>query len=294
VYDPQPGVRHIAPTSPHAGRQKYFPLDVLVIGLEDNDSRSLSDGLFARLSSRPPVRACAMTCDETEAASWIRDRRVNTVFVNPMSPAWNVVGFIERIRIGFPGIIVVLWAAPAELEIFFGCYPGFGRYARLPLYQRGVSGTLDADELDAALNRCDQWHVARHEYDICLSFAPEDRAVAVAIGARLRDGGTRVFYDDGDVADCHGKSRYCAILVSKIYAARRWTSVECIAARTLALTEWGHQNILPVRMDDTQLNGLPNTRDDLTLASGIEHLSDVLDKKLWMRGPEARRCIGTA
>jgi len=144
-------------------RQKYFPLDVLVIGLEDEGSRSLSDGLFARLSISRSVRACAMTCDETEAAAWIRDGRVNTVFVNPMSPTWNVAGFIERVRVGFPAIVVVLCAPPAELEAFLECYPGFGRYGRLALSERGVSGTLDADELDAALSLCDKWHVARHD-----------------------------------------------------------------------------------------------------------------------------------
>jgi hypothetical protein len=305
----------MAPRPPQARRQKYFPLDVLLIGLEDVHSRSLSDGLFARLAGSPSVRACAMTCEEAEAAAWIREGHVNTMLVNPMSPGWNVAGFIERVRMGFPNIIVVLCAPLTELETFLECCPGFSHYARLPLSEdiaaiepreeSGGSAGLDSDEFDAAMNRCDQWHLARHEYDICLSFAGEDRAIAAAIAVRLRDGGTRVFYDDGEAAGPGGdrlsylhdlysvRSRYCAILVSRAYAATRWASRECIAAQTLALAERGHQYVLPIRIDDTPLNGLPNTLGRVNLASGIEYISDVLDRKLWMRGPEAKRFIGT-
>lgn len=109
------------------------------------------------------------------------------------------------------------------------------------------------------------------EYDVALSFAGEDRQVAEAIADHLRLAGVRVFYDTWEQAGLWGKdlyqhlsevygkaARYSLILISKAYMSKAWTNHELRSAQVRALSERG-EYILPVRLDDTELPGLPAT-----------------------------------
>jgi hypothetical protein len=108
------------------------------------------------------------------------------------------------------------------------------------------------------------------EYDVCLSFAGEERSYVELVAAELKKHDVRVFYDqDDDVkANLWGKdlpeyldyvyrkgSRVCLMFISAAYAAKEFTTLERRSALDRAMREHG-EYILPVRIDDTELPGL--------------------------------------
>lgn len=108
-------------------------------------------------------------------------------------------------------------------------------------------------------------------YDVCLSFAGEERSYAEMVARGLKERGLDVFYDEDEKASLWGKnlvehfdyiyrdaSRYCIMFISAAYAAKPWTRLERRSALARALVEEG-EYILPVRFDDTQLPGIPPT-----------------------------------
>ena len=108
------------------------------------------------------------------------------------------------------------------------------------------------------------------EYDIAISFAGEDRAHAEALADFLtNEFKFHVFYDDYEQAKLWGsflpekllsiyrdKARACVVLISEHYKLKRWTTHEWRAAQERALNEPNSDYILPVRLDDTVLDGL--------------------------------------
>jgi DNA repair exonuclease SbcCD ATPase subunit len=109
------------------------------------------------------------------------------------------------------------------------------------------------------------------EYDICLSFAGEDRAYVEMVAHLLKAEGVRVFYDLDETANLWGKeltehldhiyreaSRFCVLFVSEAYAAKEWTRLERQSALSRAMREEG-EYILPARFDDAELPGLRPT-----------------------------------
>lgn len=109
-----------------------------------------------------------------------------------------------------------------------------------------------------------------HQYDVAISFAGEDRETARALaGELLSSFGLRVFYDDYEQAALWGKNlteylvdiyrkraRFCAVLVSRHYREKRWTRHEWRAAQARAFEEPDVEYILPIRLDDTEIEGL--------------------------------------
>lgn len=111
----------------------------------------------------------------------------------------------------------------------------------------------------------------RFEYDVCLSFAGEQRDYVEMIASGLKERGLRVFYDADETVNLWGKdlaehldhiyrkaSRYCVVFVSEAYAAKPWTRHERRSALARAIEEEGDY-ILPARFDDTELPGLRPT-----------------------------------
>ncbi|HWC15362.1 MAG TPA: TIR domain-containing protein [Actinomycetota bacterium] len=112
---------------------------------------------------------------------------------------------------------------------------------------------------------------ADFEYDVCLSFAGEERSYVEMVAGGLKEHGVRVFYDDDETVKLWGKdlaehldyiyrkaSRYCVMFVSEAYARKPWTRHERRSALARALEEES-EYILPARFDDTDLDGLPPT-----------------------------------
>jgi len=109
------------------------------------------------------------------------------------------------------------------------------------------------------------------EYDVCLSFAGEDRPYVRTVATALAQKGVKVFYDEYEQVRLWGanlydhlsdvyrrQARYCVIFISRHYAKKVWTNHERRSAQARALRE-NTQYILPVRFDKTQIPGLEDT-----------------------------------
>ena len=131
------------------------------------------------------------------------------------------------------------------------------------------------------------------KYDVALSFAAEDREHAEALRDLLKAAGYEPFYDEDELADLWGKNlydylssiykdkaRYCVMFLSKHYERKLWTNHERQMAQARAFQE-NREYILPVRLDDTEIPGIPPTVGYLDLRSmTIEEVYEALVMKL--------------
>jgi hypothetical protein len=69
------------------------------------------------------------------------------------------------------------------------------------------------------------------------------------------------------------------IFVSKEYKDRQWTSHELRSAQAKASELKGQEYILPVKVDDTELEGLPRNVGYVSISLGIDKIADMLIKK---------------
>lgn len=129
-------------------------------------------------------------------------------------------------------------------------------------------------------------------FDVCLSFAGEQRSYVELVARGLRGRGYVVFYDADQQVDLWGKnlsehfeyvyrvaSRACVMFISKEYAEKRWTKHERRSALARALEE--DEYVLPARFDDTELPGLAPTIGYLDLAEiAPASLVELLAEKL--------------
>jgi hypothetical protein len=122
-------------------------------------------------------------------------------------------------------------------------------------------------------------HEFTETYDVCLSFAGEQRDYVELIATELKRAGLKVFYDaDEDIAPhVWGRdlgeyldyvyrkgSRFCLMFISEDYARKAWTTHERRSALARVLEEGGDY-VLPARFDDTELPGLRPTTAYLDL-----------------------------
>ena len=70
------------------------------------------------------------------------------------------------------------------------------------------------------------------------------------------------------------------MFVSTEYRDRKWTIHEARSAQARALEEKGNEYILPIRVDDIELEGLLPTIGYVPITTGIERIGDMLVKKL--------------
>lgn len=131
-------------------------------------------------------------------------------------------------------------------------------------------------------------------FDVAISFAGTERAAAEQLAQRLREHGVTVFYDNFYPEHLWGKdlvvlfdgiyrkqSKYCVMFVSKSYVERMWTNHERRSAQARALEEKGAEYILPIRVDDSEVPGLPPTIGYASLADlGIATIAEMLVRKL--------------
>jgi len=108
-------------------------------------------------------------------------------------------------------------------------------------------------------------------YEIAISFAGENRQFVGDVARELDSKGVRVFYDEFErvrllgkdlvayFGEVYGKqARFCAMFISEHYVRKAWTQLERQHAQSRALTE-KEEYILPLRLDDSQVPGLPTT-----------------------------------
>ena len=131
------------------------------------------------------------------------------------------------------------------------------------------------------------------KYDVALSFAGEDRKYVKELADLLKTNGYSCFYDENELADLWGKNlydylssvykdraRYCVMFLSKYYERKLWTNHERQLAQARAFQE-NREYILPVRLDDTEIPGIPPTVGYLDLRSmTIEEVYEALVMKL--------------
>lgn len=133
------------------------------------------------------------------------------------------------------------------------------------------------------------------EYDVALSFAEEDRAVAEELTHLLASRDINVFHDEYRTADAERwgqdmldhlvniyarKSRYCVMLISQYYPLKAWTEEERNSVRERALRD-ADEYILPVQLDDSKVPGVVETPayQDLRQHS-MQSIVNLLQQKL--------------
>lgn len=110
-----------------------------------------------------------------------------------------------------------------------------------------------------------------HQWDVAISFAGKDRPTAQRLAGLLKGGGLRVFYDVDHQAAILGsdllsvleevyseKSKYCILLVSEHYSKSNWAWFESRHALVRAFAQ-RTPYVLPIRLDDSELKGLPKS-----------------------------------
>ncbi len=130
-------------------------------------------------------------------------------------------------------------------------------------------------------------------FDVAISFAGTEREHARQLAELSRSDGFSVFYDEFYPEFLWGKNlyvtfdeifrkraRYCVIFVSKEYQNRVWTNHEIRSAQARALNEKGGEYILPIKVDETELDGLVPTIGYLPLAMGIDKIAALLTRKM--------------
>jgi hypothetical protein len=130
-------------------------------------------------------------------------------------------------------------------------------------------------------------------FDVAISFAGSERSHAEKLAEIVRGAGYDVFYDNYYPEHLWGKNlpvffdeifrkraRFCVMFVSKEYQDRKWTIHEARSAQARALEQKGKEYILPIRVDDTELEGLLPTVGYLPIATGIDKIGEMLLKKL--------------
>ncbi|ETI60374.1 TIR domain-containing protein [Marinomonas profundimaris] len=132
-----------------------------------------------------------------------------------------------------------------------------------------------------------------HKYDLAISFAGEDRAIAKEIANQIKKMGYSVFYDEFEKAHLLGKnlieefldiymnqSSYFVPLISLSYKDKVWTKHEFRAALSRSLEQEG-EYILPFRLDNTQLPGLNPHIGYLSITdTPINEFIEILSSKL--------------
>lgn len=140
-----------------------------------------------------------------------------------------------------------------------------------------------------------------YEFDVALSFAGDDREYVTEVAHALRAANISYFLDSEYLAETWGEdlveffdavyrtqARYAVLFISRHYADREWPRSERRSALARALTERGAY-ILPVRLDDTEIDGLRPTVGYLDARRlGIDALVTALIAKLAGRssGPQ--------
>ena len=130
-------------------------------------------------------------------------------------------------------------------------------------------------------------------FDVAISFAGTERELAEKLAEILRAAGIAVFYDSFYPEHLWGKNltafldeiyrkraKFCVVFVSAEYKDRKWTIHELRSAQAKALEQKGDEYILPVKVDDTELDGLPPNVAYVGISLGIEKIADLLIKKL--------------
>jgi len=133
----------------------------------------------------------------------------------------------------------------------------------------------------------------RYKYDVCFSFAGENREYVHRVAKCLQNRKVIVFYDNDEKADLWGKdlpehfdslyqnqARYCVMFISEFYKVKLWTRLERRSALTRAMRS-KKEYILPAYFDDTTVPGVRKSLAHIDLRTHSPlHLALEIIKKL--------------
>jgi hypothetical protein len=133
----------------------------------------------------------------------------------------------------------------------------------------------------------------KFKYDVAVSFAGADRAIVEKLVNILAANDIDVFYDSWEQSQLWGKdlyqyldmiyrqsAKYCIIFISKEYIKKAWTKHELRSAQARAFQQ-NSEYILPIKLDDTELPGLPSTVSYLDARNiSLSEIAQLLIKKL--------------
>ena len=196
---------------------------------------------------------------------------------------WAHRGFDAHAARFAPGIQKLL-TANSEIEKFGMSF--------LPFDKPAARLAIDIEQLVARPAKASKLRTDAH-FDVAISFAGPERKQAEQLATALKEAGFSVFYDEFFPEYLWGKNlvdtfdeiyrklaRFCVIFVSKDYNERVWTNHERQSAQARALTEKGKEYILPIKVDETELKGMPPTLGYMPLSRGIDKIGELLIKKL--------------
>lgn len=158
------------------------------------------------------------------------------------------------------------------------------------LIERPVIGTTQMGNNDVSVPQSPR--LSHYEFDIAVSYASEDREIVQKYTDGLSEKRLKVFYDKYDQDELWGanlydkfdevyrtKALFCVIFISRHYASKVWTNHERKSAQARALQE-NREYVLPVRLDDTEITGIPQTIGyvDLRKISAAELVEMTLKK----------------
>ena len=135
--------------------------------------------------------------------------------------------------------------------------------------------------------------INKYQYDVCLSFAGEDRAFVKDVAMYLRKSGVRVFYDEYEEVNLWGKnlyehlkyiysqaSRFCVIFISEEYIKKAWTKHENRSAQERAISE-NSEYILPARFSDINLPSIFETTGYIDIRKhNAQSFADIIQQKV--------------
>jgi hypothetical protein len=138
-----------------------------------------------------------------------------------------------------------------------------------------------------------------HRFDVAVSFAGEDRELVDEIVGLAKAKGIRVFYDEDFRFESWGRdlieyftdvyqhqARYAVMFISSHYAEKVWTRQERRSILSRALNDQS-EYALPVRLDDTALDGLLPTVGYLDARrEGVAGIATAIAAKVSSETPE--------
>lgn len=139
---------------------------------------------------------------------------------------------------------------------------------RKPRKSRQVAAKPKQQPLAPAKQTSRRKPPTRFQFDVCVSFAGEVRAVVKEVVSSLKRRRIKCFYDFDEQANLLGKdlftflddvyrkkARFCIMFISEHYPVKLWTNHErqSIQARMFASK---NDYLIPVRLDDTEVPGV--------------------------------------
>ncbi len=285
-----------------------YPLDALVIGAHAHSPEYETQVIYSLLSGSPGVHSYGTVAatSANRAFPLLEEGKVNTIFIDPSVYAgWDNAAqsekFIATVRERFPHVVFVLYGFyrnPLDREKWLASHPRLAHYFTL-------EPTPDAAAFNAAIEKCQDWHVARFEFDVSISFAGEDRLFARRLARMLTDLRARIFFDEYFRHELLGKdlyaylhevysrrARYCVALISESYVRKIWTNHELRGAQERSLKQGYMEYLLPIRLDESEAPGLMSTIGYLDGRKGTRHVAETVAVKLWPTSSLAAELVG--